>query len=144
MGTNEQYRPENLKKSRPKKLVKSNKSISRNFFWPNSIFCNFKNGQKSIFEVGKKFKIANFMTKKRIYLISQVFFAWTFLNFLAHTVHLIPNLKSVCNWYIYIYMDIHLKKIIYRFDTWLSGWLFEKLTMLLSETRTVEKCVFKS
>ena len=49
--------PENLKKSRPKKLVKSNtKPISRNFFWPNFIFCDFKNDQKSIFEVGKSLK----------------------------------------------------------------------------------------
>ena len=39
--------PENFKKSRPKILVKSNKSISRGFFWPNSIFCDFKIGQKS-------------------------------------------------------------------------------------------------
>ena len=28
------------------------------FFWPNSIFCNFKSGQKSIFELGKCFKTA--------------------------------------------------------------------------------------
>ena len=40
--------PENFKKSSPKKLVKSKNSISRKFFWPNSIFCNFKSGQKSI------------------------------------------------------------------------------------------------
>ena len=39
-----------------KKLMKSNNSISRkNFFSPNSIFCNFKNGQKSFFELGKSF-----------------------------------------------------------------------------------------
>ena len=39
--------PENLKKSRPKKLVKSNKSISRKkFFDQNPFFCHFKNGQK--------------------------------------------------------------------------------------------------
>ena len=50
--------PEYLKKSRPKKLVKSNKLISRkNFFCPNSIFWNFKNGQKSIFELGKSLKL---------------------------------------------------------------------------------------
>ena len=42
-------RPENFKKSMPKKLMKSNKSISRNFFLTNSIFCNFKNGQKNQF-----------------------------------------------------------------------------------------------
>ena len=47
-----------IKKVQAKKLVKSNKSISRkNFFWPNSIFCNFKNGQKSIFELGKSLKL---------------------------------------------------------------------------------------
>ena len=34
--------PEKLKMSRPKKLVKSNKSISRNFFWPNFIFLQFQ------------------------------------------------------------------------------------------------------
>ena len=40
-----------------KKFVKSNKSISRKHFWPNSILCNFKNGQKSIFELGKSLKL---------------------------------------------------------------------------------------
>ena len=38
-----------LKKSRRIKLVKSKNSISRKIFWPNSIFCSIKNGQKSIF-----------------------------------------------------------------------------------------------
>ena len=33
------------------------KSISRKFFLPNSIFCYFKNGQKSILEVGKSLKL---------------------------------------------------------------------------------------
>ena len=45
------------KKSMPKKLVKSKKSITRIFLGPNSIFCNFKIGQKSIFEVGKILKL---------------------------------------------------------------------------------------
>ena len=44
--------------SRLKKLVKSNKSISCNFFLTNSIFCNFKNGQKSIFELEKSLKLS--------------------------------------------------------------------------------------
>ena len=43
--------PENFKKSTPKKLMKSNKKI----FKPKSVFCNFKNGQKLIFKVGKVF-----------------------------------------------------------------------------------------
>ena len=64
--------PDNLKKSRPKKLMKSNKSVSR-IFWPNSIFDNFKNHQKSIFELGKILKLPKmqFHEKKNlIYLIS--------------------------------------------------------------------------
>ena len=52
--------PENLKKSRPKKLVKSNKSISRTCFWSNFIFCHFKNDQKSIFELAKSLKLPKF------------------------------------------------------------------------------------
>ena len=58
--------PENLKKSRPKKLVKSNKTISRKMFF-NQIpfFCNFKNGQKSIFEMEKKFKTAKYAISRK-------------------------------------------------------------------------------
>ena len=41
----------------PKKLAKSNKSISQKIIFTNSIFCNFKNGQKSIFELGKNLKL---------------------------------------------------------------------------------------
>ena len=84
---NPHSRPENLKKSRPKKLVKSNKSISWNFFWPNSIFCNFKNGQISIFELGKSLKLPKmqFYEKKDLFDFTS-FFAWIFLNFLARCV----------------------------------------------------------
>ena len=59
-----------------KKLVKSNKSIWRNFFWPNSIFCNFKNDQISIFELGKSLKLPKmeFHFQFLIYLISRVNF----------------------------------------------------------------------
>ena len=56
--------------------MKSNKSISRNFvFWPKSIFCNFKNGQKPFFELWKSLKLPKmqFHEKKWIYLISRVF-----------------------------------------------------------------------
>ena len=65
-----------FKKVQAKKTVKSNKSIS-----------NFKNGQKSIFELGKSLKLPEMQFHEKnflIYLISRVFFAWTFLNFLAH------------------------------------------------------------
>ena len=54
-----------LKKVQTKKLVKLNKSISQIIFLTaNAIFCNFKNGQKSMFELGKlpklKFHEINF------------------------------------------------------------------------------------
>ena len=69
--------PENLKKSRTKKLVKSNKTISHDqFFWPNSIFYNLKKGQKSFFELGKSLKLPKMQFHVIfvfIYLISQVF-----------------------------------------------------------------------
>ena len=57
------------------------------FLWPNSIFCNFKNGQKSIFELGKSLKLPKMQFHEKflfIYLISRVIFAWTFLNHLVH------------------------------------------------------------
>ena len=49
------------------------------------IFCNFKNGQKSIFQLGKSFKLPkNAISRKKIDLCDFTsFFAWTFLNFLA-------------------------------------------------------------
>ena len=55
----------------------------KNFFGPNSIFCNFKNSQKSIFEPVKKFKTTKNAISQIFYLISRVFLAWNFLNFLA-------------------------------------------------------------
>ena len=72
--------------SRPKKLVKSNKSISRNFFSPNSIFCNFKNGQKSIFELEKSLKLPKIQFHEKMFFDLFDFtsiFAWTFFNFLT-------------------------------------------------------------
>ena len=66
---------ERLIKSRPKKLVKLKKSITRKFFWSNFIFCNFKNDQKSIFELGKSLKLPKMQFL--IYLISRVFFRFS-------------------------------------------------------------------
>ena len=87
--------PENLKKSRPKKNSSNQiNQFHEKFFWPNSIFfCNFKNGQKSIFEQGKSLKQNNFhglnfhgkyskiFFVKLIYLISRVFWSGLFLIF---------------------------------------------------------------
>ena len=63
-------------------------SISRNFFPPNSIFCYFKNGQKSIFELGKSLKLPKmqFHENKIDLFDFTSFFAWTFISFLVHCV----------------------------------------------------------
>ena len=86
-----------FKKVWAKKLVKSNKSISWKFQNPFLVF--FKNGQKSIFELGNSLKFRYFPWKlkfylifmeniqkknffvKLIYLISQVFWSGLFLIF---------------------------------------------------------------
>ena len=60
-------RPENLKKSRPKKLVKWNKSISRFFFGQIPFIAISKISRK------KSFDLFDFTR----------FFAWTFLTFLT-------------------------------------------------------------
>ena len=60
----------------------------KKFIRPNTIFSNFKNGQKINFWTEKKFKTAKnaISRKKIIYLISRVFLPGLFLNFLAHCV----------------------------------------------------------
>ena len=69
--------PENLKKSRPKKLVKSNKSISRKFYFDQiPFFLQFQKWPKINFRTRKKFKTArNAISQKKflVYLISWVF-----------------------------------------------------------------------
>ena len=65
--------PENLKKSKQKNLMKPNKSIS--------IFCNFKNGQKSICELGKKFKTAGNAKKNFDLFDFTSFFCLDFFKF---------------------------------------------------------------
>ena len=78
--------PENQK--RPgQRLVKSNKSIS--------IFSNFRNDHKSIFELGKSLKQPEMQFNEKqtlIYLISRSFFCLDFLKFSGprrakHVVH---------------------------------------------------------
>ena len=63
------------KKSSPKKLVKSNKSISRKEFLAKIRFLQFQKWPKINFCNGKKFKTANnaISRKKMIYLTSLVF-----------------------------------------------------------------------
>ena len=98
--------PENLKKSRQKNSwiqINQKRNIlgslklfpsSKFYFWPilklkkkfgpNFILCNFKNDQKSIFELGKKFKTAkNAILRKTfwIYLNSRVFLPGLFKIF---------------------------------------------------------------
>ena len=87
--------PENLKKSKPKKLLKSNKAISWNFP-PKFNFLLFQKWPKINFWTGKKFKTAkNAISQKKIDLFDFTsFLAWTFLNFLAHYVPLYITLSS--------------------------------------------------
>ena len=77
-----------LQKSRPKKIVKSYKSKSWIFLWPNSIFCHFKIGQKSIFELRKSLKLPKIQFHEKKFDLFDVtsFFVWTFLNFLSSCV----------------------------------------------------------
>ena len=64
MGQDETQRARKLKKVHTKKLVKSNKSISRKkFFCSKLVFAISKMAQKSIFELGKK---CNFTKKNSI------------------------------------------------------------------------------
>ena len=67
--------------------MKSNKSISWIFFWPNSIFCNFKNGQESIFELRKSLKMQFQVNNFLIYLIWRVFLLGFFKIFWPAVPH---------------------------------------------------------
>ena len=71
--------PENLKKSRPKKLVKSNKSISRNFFDQIQFFAISKMAKNHFLNWEKNPPEMQFHKK----FLVIFFFAWTFLNFPA-------------------------------------------------------------
>ena len=79
-------RPENLKKSRPKKLVKSNKSISRKNFFDQIQFFAISKMAKNQFLNWENCQKCNFTEFFFNYLISRVFLAWTFLNLLASCV----------------------------------------------------------
>ena len=59
--------PENLKDSRPKTVVKSNKSISQKKFDQHPFFCIFRNGQKSIFELGKSLKLPKMQFHEKLF-----------------------------------------------------------------------------
>ena len=83
------YGAENVKMFRPKNLWNQIKSISRkNFFLTKFLLiCNFTNGQKSIFELGKSLKLPKMQFRdffNTIYLISRVFLLGIFLIFLTH------------------------------------------------------------
>ena len=60
---------ENIQKIQVKKHDKSYKSFSRIFLDQNPFFCNFKNGQKSIFELGKSLKLPKMQFHEIFYVI---------------------------------------------------------------------------
>ena len=67
------------KKSREIKINKFHEIL----FWPNSIFCNFKNVQKSNFELGKSLKLPKmqFHEKKIWFIWFHEFFCLDFFKF---------------------------------------------------------------
>ena len=76
-----------FKKVKDKKLVKSNKSISRNFILTKFHFLQFQKWPKINFWTGKKFETAkNAISRKNFFDLFDFtsFFAWTFLYFLAY------------------------------------------------------------
>ena len=93
--------PDNLKKSRPKKFVKSNKSISRIFFWSNSIFLQFQKWAKTNFWTGKKFRPPkNAISRKKyflIYLISRFFLPGLFKIFWPAVIIFSSKKKKIYN-----------------------------------------------
>ena len=94
--------PENLIKSRPKKFVKSNKLISRNCFVPNSIFCNFKIGQKSIFELGKSLKLPTMQFHEKIFFdlfdFNKIFYGFDFTSFFC--LDFFQFFGPICNFWV--------------------------------------------
>ena len=73
--------PENLKQSQTKNSWNPINQFHEIFFWPNSIFYNFKNGQKSFFKLGENCQKCNFTKKKFNLFDFASYFAWTFFKF---------------------------------------------------------------
>ncbi len=71
-----------FKKVQAKKNRELKEINFKKYFLPNSIFCNFINGQKSIFEMGKKFKTGKNSISFDLFDFTS-YFAWTFLIFMA-------------------------------------------------------------
>ena len=60
----------------PKKLVKSNKSISRNFVFDQIHFLQFQKWPKTNFWTGKKFKIAKNVISRKFFFKNLIFSLW--------------------------------------------------------------------
>ena len=76
-------RPEKLKSPDQINSWKLINQFQKKTFWQNSIFCNFKNGQKSIFELGKSLKLPKmlFHGKKIRFIWFHEFFCLDFFKF---------------------------------------------------------------
>ena len=73
--------PENFKKVQTKKNLSNQINQFHELFLTKSILCNFKNGQKLIFELAKSLKVLKIQFPEKNYLISQFFFCLDFLKF---------------------------------------------------------------
>ena len=90
-------RPENFKKVQAKK-THENKSFSQ--------FCNYKNGKKSIFEVGKSLKLTKCNFTKNIFYLCN-FTSFFYLDFLKFSVPLWGIIICYCSHFPNIYWICH-------------------------------------
>ena len=104
--------PENLKKYRPEKLVKSNKSISRKFL-TKFHFLQFQKWPKINFWTGKKFKTARnaILREKKDLFDFTIFFARTFLNFLTRCCVILIYFFVKSKFHIFLRKQVNLGRV---------------------------------
>ena len=109
-------------------------------FWPKSIFCNFKNGQKSIFELGKSLKLPKmqFHEEKNYLFDFTSFFGLDFFRFSG----------PLCKNWVFFVSFYWMNLSVFCFDLWCNKDHFLKwLKMSLSVTshhRTAGQKIEKS
>ena len=113
----------NQKSLGQKKLVKSNKSISRKNFWIKFHFLQFQKWPNINFWTGKKFNTAkNAISRKKIVDLFDFTssFAWTFLNFLAYSVIIIISCLLTFK------LDLFTYRYSFHTSGWIVGWYIWK------------------
>ena len=90
---------ENKKSSGQKTREIKEFNFTKKIFWPNSIFCDFKNGQKSCFELGKSLKLPEmqFHEKKNWFIWFHEFFCLDFFKFYGPLCKWLRKVKTKTN-----------------------------------------------